>query len=222
MKKNSIYCTYCRRPGHSKLNLLKLKNKHNRNSTSSNNENQDQGNFNSNDVAFATTLTQNNFVSDIWICDSGACGHYCQSVEGLTNVKEINKSTTNGDGKSLRATKLGDLKCEVNQIDGRKFTVTLLDVKYVPDLYISLFSLNKALKNGFKFSNEVIPICLIKGLTTLMFHRIIKTTNDIVTGVKLKVLQPEDILNGIINATISDAHEIDFLHKALRHCGLET
>jgi hypothetical protein len=44
----------------------------------------------------------------------------------------------------------------------------------------------------------------------------VKTKNDFVTGVKLEVLQPEDILNRIINATINDAYEIIF------YCGLET
>jgi gag-polypeptide of LTR copia-type/Zinc knuckle len=42
---NGAYCTYCRRPGHSKINCFKLKNNNNRNSTTSNYQNQDQQNF---------------------------------------------------------------------------------------------------------------------------------------------------------------------------------
>ena len=41
-------------------------------------------------------------------------------MEGLTNVKDINESITIGNGKSVQAMKLGDLKCEVDQIEGRK------------------------------------------------------------------------------------------------------
>jgi hypothetical protein len=34
---------------------------------------------------------KNNFSNDVWILKSGASCHYNQSVEGLTEVKEINK-----------------------------------------------------------------------------------------------------------------------------------
>jgi hypothetical protein len=65
-------------------------------------------------------------------------------VEGLTDVKEIDESIKTVNGHSIKATKL----------DGEKFTVTLNDVKYVPSLCVNLFSLNKALKKGFKVSND--------------------------------------------------------------------
>jgi hypothetical protein len=160
-----------------------LKNKNKRNSTTGNYKNQDQQNFNSNDVAFATTLTKNNFVSDIWICDSGACGHYCQSVEGLTNVMDIDEAITIGNGGSMRTTKVGNLKCEVVQVNGKKFPVTLHDVKFVPDLCVHLFILNRALLNGFKLSSEDVSIRLSKGSATLIFDQIIKTMNGFVTSV---------------------------------------
>jgi hypothetical protein len=219
---NGAYCTYCRRPGHSKINCFKLKNKNNPNSTTSNYQNQDQQNFNSNDVAFATALTKNNFVSEIWICDSGACGHYCRSVEGLIDVMDIDEAIMIGNGESMRATKVGNLKFEVVQVNGKKFPVTLHDVKFVPDLCVNLFSLNRALQNGFKLSNENVSIRLSKGSVTLVFDRIIKTMNDFVTGVNMKTLLPKAIYNGMVNTTISEAYDINYLHKAFGHCGLET
>jgi hypothetical protein len=62
----------------------------------------------------------------------------------------------------------------VIQINGKKFTLTLIDVKYVPDLFVNLFSLNKAFQNGFKLSNENVSIRLSKGLVMLTFDQIIK------------------------------------------------
>jgi hypothetical protein len=75
---------------------------------------------------------KNNFANDLWILDSGADCHYCRSVEGLTDIKEIDESIKIGNGDLMKATKIGNLKYEVTQINGEKFTVTLNNVKYVP------------------------------------------------------------------------------------------
>jgi hypothetical protein len=141
---NGAYCTYCCRPGHIKGNCYKLKNKSNRNSGTSNNDGQGHRIFNSNDVAFTTIAMKNNFSNDLWILDSGASCRYCRSVEGLKDVKEINESIKIGNGDLMKATKIGNSKCEVTQINGEKFTVTMNDVKYVPSLCVNLFCLNKA------------------------------------------------------------------------------
>jgi hypothetical protein len=88
------------------------------------------------------------------ILDSGASCHYCRSVEGLTDIKEVDESIKIGNSDSMKSIKIGNLKCDVTQIDGEKFTVTLNDVKYVPSLCVNLFSLKKGLKRGFKVSND--------------------------------------------------------------------
>jgi hypothetical protein len=106
-----------------------LKNEFNSNSAISNNDGQEHKAFNSNDAAFTTIAIKNNFSSDMWILDSGASCHYFRSVEGLTDVKEIDESIEIGNGDSVKAIKIGNLKCEVTQIDGEKFTVILNDVK---------------------------------------------------------------------------------------------
>jgi hypothetical protein len=49
-------------------------------------------------------------------------------VEGLTDVQEINELIKIGNGDLMKATKIENLKCEVTQINGEKFTVTLNDV----------------------------------------------------------------------------------------------
>jgi hypothetical protein len=75
-------------------------------------------------------------------------------VEGLTDVKEIDESVKIVNGDTMKATKIGNLKFEVNQINGEKLTITLNDVKYVPGHCVNLFSLYKALKKGFKVGND--------------------------------------------------------------------
>jgi hypothetical protein len=41
-------------------------------------------------------------------------------VEGLTDVKEIDESIKIGNGDSMKATKIGNLKCEMTQINWGK------------------------------------------------------------------------------------------------------
>jgi hypothetical protein len=86
-----------------------LKNKYSRNIITSNNENQDEQSFDSNNVALPSTSMKNNFVSNIWICDSEACGHYCRFVDVLTDTREIDEVITIGNGDLMRATKLLNL-----------------------------------------------------------------------------------------------------------------
>ena len=166
---NSAYCTYCCRPGHHKVNCFKLKNRNNRNGSTGGNENQEQRIFNSNDVAFPSIASDDKITNNMWIFDSGASCHYCQSMEGLTDVKDIDELIKIGNGEVMRACKTGNLNCEVTQLDGKKFVITLTNVKYVPEICANLFSLNKALKNGFKLSNSDIIVSLTKKHVTLTF-----------------------------------------------------
>ena len=64
----------------------------------------------------------------------------------MFNIEEINESITVGNGKSMMATKVGSLKCRIIQVDGSGIDITLHEVKYVPELWVNLFSINKALK----------------------------------------------------------------------------
>jgi hypothetical protein len=199
-----------------------LKNKSNRNSGTSNNGGQGHRISNSNNVAFTTITIKNNFANDLWILDSGASCHYCRSVEGLTDVKETNELIKIGSGDSMKATKIGNLKCEVTQINGEKFTVTMNDVKYVPRLCVNLFSLNKALKKGFKVSNDVVVVSLNFNHVKLTFDRVIHATDGCVTGVSMKPILINNI-NGFANASIRNEriYDINHLHKLFGHCGQE-
>jgi hypothetical protein len=199
-----------------------LKNKLNRNSGASNNGGQGERIFNSNDVAFTKIIMKNNFANDLWILDSGGSCHYCRSVEGLTGVKEIDESIKIGNGDLMKETKIGNLKCEVTQINGEKFTVTLNDVKYVPDLCVNSFSLNKALKKGFKVSNDGVVVSLNIKHVKLTFDRVINATDGCVTGVSMKTMISNNI-NGFANASISNAriYDINNLHKLFGHCSQE-
>jgi hypothetical protein len=183
--------------------LLKLKNKSNRNSGTSNNDGQGHRIFYSNNVVFTMIAMKNNFANDLWILDSGASCHYCRSVEGLTDVKEIDEFIKIGNGNSMKATKIGNLKYEVTQINGEKFRVTINNVKYVPSLCVDLFSLNKALKKGFKVSNDGFVVSLNYKHMKLTFDRVIHATDGCVNGVLMKPILSNNI-NEFANTSISN------------------
>jgi hypothetical protein len=62
----------------------------------------------------------------------------------------------------MKAIKVGSLKCHVIQLNGSSVDVTLEEVKYVPELWVNLFSISKALKNGFNLNNKGLMISLKK------------------------------------------------------------
>jgi hypothetical protein len=99
------------------------------------------------------------------------------------DVEKIDESIKIGNGNSMKSTKIGNLKCEVTQMNGESFTVTLNDVKYVRSLCMNLFSLNKALKKGFKVSNDDMVISLNQKHVKLTFDRVIHVTDGCVNGV---------------------------------------
>jgi hypothetical protein len=71
---------------------------------------------------FTATSKNGTLSNDIWICDSGACGHYCKSTEGMFNVSDIDEKITVGNGNSMTATKVESLKHHVAQLDGSVWT----------------------------------------------------------------------------------------------------
>jgi Zinc knuckle len=121
------YCTYCRSTGHVEKNCFKLKKKelqnNNNNRGSNDNSSRDQQFLNTQDMAFDATSENKTLTNEIWICDSGVRGHYCNFKEGLMIVKEMCDKITVGNGKTMTASKVGDLKCKVIQFDGSSLDV---------------------------------------------------------------------------------------------------
>jgi hypothetical protein len=135
---------------------------------------------------------------------------------------EIDESIKIGNGNSMNSTKIGNLKCEVTQVNGEKLTIRINDIKYVPSLCVNLFSLNKALKKGFKISNDGVVISLNYKHVKLTFDRVIHATDSCVTGVLMNPILSDNI-NGFANASISNErnYDINHLHKLFGHCGQE-
>ena len=167
------------------------------------------------DVVLNTMTDYDENDQNIWIGGSGASCHYCNSEEGLYDYTTISEEITVGNGNKMIAKKVGNLRCTVQQKNGEKFVVVLENVKYVPDLWVNLFSINKALKNGFKIENEDVVLKLMKGKTTMYFDRILKTKDGFVTGIML-IPMMENVATTAVE-TMKTTITINNLHKILGH-----
>ena len=96
----SNYCAYCRKTGHVRKNCFNMKKKESQINTyhaSNESGSRDRQTFKSQDVASTVTSDYQSLPKDIWICDSGACDHYCNFKEGIFDVKEICEDITVGN-----------------------------------------------------------------------------------------------------------------------------
>jgi hypothetical protein len=89
----------------------------------------------------------------------------------MFGVQAVRSPIKVGSGKSSMATKMGKKRVEVIQKGGTSGTFVLTGVKFVPGLFVNLFSIGKTLKNGFKISNKGCVISLQKGDSVISFDR---------------------------------------------------
>ena len=117
--------------------------------------------------------------------------HMGNSDIGMTNVRRIDSPVQIGNGKTLRATKIGRKHLTVLSKDGTKTNIVLEDYKYVPDLWVNLFAVTKCLRNGWKISNDGITLYLRKGQSEVKFDKAIKTHKGLIIGVDMVPRVPD-------------------------------
>jgi hypothetical protein len=78
----------------SRKDCFKLKEKESQDNNyhaSNNYGNRDNQVSDSQDMAFTVIAESQKLTNNVWICDSGACCHYCNNKDGFYNIKEISK-----------------------------------------------------------------------------------------------------------------------------------
>jgi hypothetical protein len=172
-------------------------------------------------VVFTATSKIEILTDNIWICDSGACGHYCKSDNGLFDVKDINEKITVGNGESMKAIKVKSFKCHVIQLNGSTVNVKFKEVKYVPELWVNSFSISKALKKGFNLNNKGLMISSKKESISVTFDRVIKTVNGSISSIKMTTYDPYAAY--ITKGSLTSIKELDVnkFHEMVGHCGVD-
>jgi hypothetical protein len=74
--------------------------------------------------------------------------------EGLFDAKYASERLTVENRKTMENIEIGSQRCNVEQVNGKIFQVLLQKVKFVPGLWVTLLSIYKTLKNGYKIRNE--------------------------------------------------------------------
>jgi hypothetical protein len=92
------------------------------------------------------------------------------SLEGVSNVRNIDIEVEVGTGIVIKATKAGTFRGKVKQADGT-YSVLTLEVKYLPGLQNNLFSITTAIRNGASLSNDENIIVLQKNGVHIRFDR---------------------------------------------------
>ena len=169
------------------------------------------------------SLEGKEFNRDTWLADSGASCHMGNSDDGMYDVTIIDEPITMGNGKSLRATKVGKLRRTVKQVNGHTVDIVLDGYKCVPGLSMNLFAVVKALDAGWDIGNEGINIFLVKGGTRITFDRIYNTATGSLCGVEILPRTVSASKHDIaVPATDPHKHwDINQLHKVYNHASEE-
>jgi hypothetical protein len=128
----------------------------------------------------------------------------------------INEPIKIGNGISMYAIKIGKSKRTVIQRNGDTLDVVLMDVKYVPDVGVNLFSIGKALHSRIKIGNKGLTIYLMKGSFKMSFNRLMATKKGYVMGIDMV-----PVISNVATAVLDKGVFINMntLHKMLGHVG---
>jgi hypothetical protein len=88
-------------------------------------------------VAFLASSYAN---KDLWIAETGASCHMTCNDIGMFNCIDINEDIKVGDGNYIKAIKMGSKRVSILQPNNVIKHFVINDVKYVPKLWVNLFS----------------------------------------------------------------------------------
>jgi hypothetical protein len=124
-------------------------------------------------------------MNSLWLADSGASCLMTYDMTGLFDCRHINPPIKIGNGQMMMATHIGKKRMRIISKGGVHTEVVLHNVKYVPKLWVNLFSLTQALKHQWQLSNTGLNFVLSKWNCKIIFDKIIKISNGHVNGIEM-------------------------------------
>jgi gag-polypeptide of LTR copia-type len=128
------------------------------------------------------------FNPNVFIADSGATSHMRYSLEGMTDLIDHRVEITVGNNETMWTRYKGTYHGTVSQQDGTTMEIMLKDILYVPDLWVNLFSITKAITNpSVQLSNDKELIKLkIGDSQQILFDKVFKCGSGQLVGVDIK------------------------------------
>ena len=149
---NKKMCNYCKRPGHLEETCWK-KAKDGKGKGGSSKESAAAMLISIANLQFTkpsinlSSYQQDQPSPDTFIADSGATCHMRGSLNGMYNLQPYVSDIVVGSGATIKSVSKGDYKGIVVKPDGKTLDVILTDVLYIPDLWVNLISITKAISN---------------------------------------------------------------------------
>ena len=151
---------------------------------------------------------------NLWLADTGASSHMRNSIAGMFDIKSSNSSVQVADGDPLEVKMEGKWRGEILQKNGEKIKVTLDKVKYAPRLSANLFSITRALLQGWRLKNDGLVIEIEKD------GRIVKF--DHILGNEERYIGAVHMAPGLVDEKCLVTTDVNLLHKRLGHVCEET
>jgi hypothetical protein len=98
---------------------------------------------------------------------------------------DINEDIKVGDGNYIKATKMGEKHVLIRQPGGVLKGYVIYNCKYVPKLWINLFSITSALRCGW--NNKGYIMSINKYNHTSVFDQVLPTSSGAITGVIMQL-----------------------------------
>ena len=166
-----------------------------------------------------TRKESSKFSERTWIADSGASCHMINDDSGMFKVKTTSEKVKIGQGY-MTATKIGSVKRLFVDQNGNRKIITMENVKYVPELWVNLFSVTRALNKGFGLTNDGLSIVLNNGDMEIRFSQIHHTNSGgYVTSIDMFPLEEEDLANPTMSS--GKMFSLRELHEKMGHVGLD-
>ena len=180
-KKKEIICYKCRTKGHiaPDCRMKKRNNETKKQESDKTNEDKAECVMTCMEIANVSDEIGNEKEEDrgIFIANTGASTHMIKSDKGMFDVEKFEGYIKIGNGQKLLCKKKGKIKVKVRQKNEKDVICVFEDVMFVPDLWVNLFSVGKALKHGWKLGSEKETMMIEKNGKIIRFDKILKTNN---------------------------------------------
>lgn len=206
-------CNYCGYSGHTSDECnIKKRDDEKSLSTEPTGENVESNNIS---LMVADLPKQNN---TLWVADSGATAHMSNNLAGVNNYIESkeNEHVKVGDGHQLKITGIGDYIGKFKDKDGKEISLTLSNVKIIPELNNNLIRITKVLASGGSITNIGEYIMLKVGEKTIMFNARVTAGDGYLNGIILEASNSK-LLTDYSLAVTQDKFDINTYHQLLGH-----
>jgi hypothetical protein len=203
--KKVITCSYCNKVGHSIEKCFKKQN----------DEKKESAGIAEAVLCCYDTITKGKVNKDTFIADTGATSHMKHSKNGMTDLEPYEVEIKVGNNQVMKSKARGTFHGMVIQSDGSTLNVKLTEVLYVPDLWVNLLSLTKAIKNPLiKITSKEEMILLQIGKDEIYFDKVIQNGSGRLLAIDIVPTFTEFSDYSLIN--------IEQLHRHLGHANDQT